>query len=184
MNASIIISLFIVMLIIFGFLFFVMRCLIKVKPGDALVRTGLGGEQVSFSSMLVLPAIHEYHVIDISTKKCRVEFLGKESLKTKSGQNVEVIAILGFGINRSSEHVKIVYQTAGIDNLKNPSFVQNHFYADVSEAIRSVFCSQSVIDHEPDTIDKLKQEIAMYLGVEFFGFYLEGITFEKLVIVE
>ena len=77
------------------------RCLRKVEQGRALVRNGLGGARVNFSSMFVFPVLHRLEIMDISVKRVEIYRHGPEGLvETRSLDPVAKAAISGVPIER------------------------------------------------------------------------------------
>ena len=50
----------------------------KVQKGTALVRTGVGGTEVAFDGIFVVPVVHRAEPIDISLKSVEIDRSGEE----------------------------------------------------------------------------------------------------------
>ena len=65
--------LFFKLILIVASIFFAIICLFlfikKIKPGEAGVRTGIGGIRIAKDWMLRMPIIHQLQIMDISMKK-------------------------------------------------------------------------------------------------------------------
>ena len=50
----------------------------KVPKDKALIKTGLGGIDVSFTGRTIVPIIHQMEMMDISVKKLEIERIGRK----------------------------------------------------------------------------------------------------------
>ena len=64
----------VVILVLFVGLFaLIVKCYKKVSQGEALIRNGFGGTQVSFAGKFVIPILHKVEFMDISVKRIEID---------------------------------------------------------------------------------------------------------------
>src|SRR5690349_18779899 len=70
----------VVVIVLVGVGFAILTCYRKVTQGQALVKNGVGGTDVTFSGRIVYPIIHRAEYMDISVKRVEIDRAGKNGL--------------------------------------------------------------------------------------------------------
>ena len=89
LTTSLIIIGVVVGLLILG-LFLAVFCLKKVRAGEAGVRTGFGGLQVTKDWMFRYPFLNRWDIMDIQVKKLEVARKGKDGLICKDNIRADI----------------------------------------------------------------------------------------------
>ncbi len=114
-----------------AFLIMLARMWHKATQGQALVRTGLGGTQVSFSGSLVVPVIHRMEVMDITVKTIMIARTGKEGLICRDNMRADIKVTFFVRVNKSNEDVKRVAEAIGCSRASNHSAAGTPFRCQV-----------------------------------------------------
>ena len=62
-------SLFFIMgFVVIGMSMMIIKCLVKVPADHAVIRSGQGGQHVSFDHSVVIPVLHQYSMISIAIR--------------------------------------------------------------------------------------------------------------------
>ena len=77
---TLVISLAVIVVVFLGFLALLVKCYRKVAQGEALIRNGMGGTQVSFSGKIVIPILHKVEYMDVSVKRIEIDRHGAQGL--------------------------------------------------------------------------------------------------------
>ena len=78
------------------------RMLKKVRKGFAGVRTGMGGTEVAFDKLLVIPIVQIYEEMDISVKRIEIDRRGQNGLICKDNVRADINVVFFVRINNCS----------------------------------------------------------------------------------
>ena len=124
--------------IVMGFLALLVKCYRKVSQGEALIRNGVGGTQVSFSGKLVIPILHKGEYMDISVKRIEIDRHGSQGLICKDNLRADIKVAFFVRVNNTVEDVKKVAQALGCKRASDEQALYDLFDAKFSEALKSV----------------------------------------------
>ncbi len=156
-----------------GTITFYTRYFKKAPQGQALVRTGNGGIQVSLDKgMLVIPGLHLCEQMDISVKKLAIHHLGKDGLFCKDKLRADVKVAFFIRVNNSTEDIIKIAQTIGCERASSEKTLTNLFEAKFSEALKMVSKQFDFVDLFQSQ-DKFKAEILHEIGRDLNGYTLD-----------
>ena len=115
-----------------------LKALIKIKSGQALIRNGAGGTQVSFDRAVVIPVLHEYELVDITVQKLTYERVGDWALNFKCGTRAELTADLMLRINMTEEDIKRAVQFLGSERINDAAQLREHFSSMFNDSLEVV----------------------------------------------
>lgn len=118
-----------IIVILLGFVIMLSRFFRKVVQGQALVRTGLRGERVEFSGMMIFPIIDQAEYIDISVKRIEVERSGAEGLICKDNMRADIKVAFFVRVNKNPQDVLRVAQSIGCQRASNVDAIRTLFDA-------------------------------------------------------
>ena len=136
LTTSLIIIGVVVGLLILG-LFLAVFCLKKVRAGEAGVRTGFGGLQVTKDWMFRYPFLNRWDIMDIQVKKLEVARKGKDGLICKD--NIRADIEVAFYVRVAPEEAKIkeVAEAVGCERASEIELLRNLFEAKFSDALKA-----------------------------------------------
>lgn len=170
---------FIGITVMFGLMLAVIKMYKKAEQGQALVKTGIGGMEVSFFGMFVIPVLHNLERLDITVKSYKVSKRNGEFLQTKDDRKLEIEALFYFRVNQTEQDVKQVAQTFGSKDLSNPQFLERNFGHKFEEAILSLVYRSNLGDLLAN-MDEFKMEILNTIGTDLNGFILDDVAIHHL----
>ena len=115
-----------VVFLFFIWLFHVVFCLKRARPGEVVVRSGFGGLKVTKDWLFCYPFLHRWDIMDIQVKKLEVARKGKDGLicQDKIRVDIEVSFYLRvWGI----ENVGQVAETVGCEAASDLDFLRDMF---------------------------------------------------------
>ena len=151
----------------------------RANSGHALIRSGIGGNVVSFSGVWVLPLVHRLETIDISTKRIVIERLGKEGLACKDYIRADMKLSIHLRVNSTPEDVLQVYYWLGTERAASEEVLRTVFDAVCVEAMKAAsklydFCD--LLNYTEAFCDRVQQAIS---GVQN-GFLIEKVGIDHL----
>ena len=133
-----------------GALFFIVISLFlfikKIKPGEAGVRTGVGGITVAKDYMLRVPGLQQLQIMDLSVKKLEVVRKGKDGLICEDNIRADIEVVFYVRVNdeksevdgKSDFHdIKTVATQVGCERASEIELLKQLFEAKFSEALKS-----------------------------------------------
>jgi len=105
-----------VIIILLGMLAMLSKWYHKAKMGQALVRNGIGGHQVSFSGIIVVPVLHQIEILDTTIKHLVFTKTGPDALITRDNVRVDIKITFSVGVNQDHLDVLKVAQSVGCEN--------------------------------------------------------------------
>ncbi|MGE9294723.1 MAG: flotillin family protein [Puniceicoccales bacterium] len=151
----------------------------KTPQGQALVRTGMGGINVSFSGIFVVPFAQLIETMDISIKRVRVDRRGKEGLICKDNIRADITVDFFVRINDTVEDVRQVATTIGCKRATDPEQIRVLFDAKFSEALKTVG-KQFDFEELYTEREKFRDEIKKVIGVDLNGYVLDDCAIDYL----
>jgi uncharacterized membrane protein YqiK len=170
----------VVILVIFvGILALIVKCYKKVFQGEALIRNGFGGTQVSFSGKFVIPILHKVEFMDISVKRIEIDRHGTSGLICKDNLRADIKVAFFVRVNNTVEDVKKVAQALGCKRASDEKALYELFDAKFSEALKSVGKFFDFSELYVSRV-KFKEEILQIIGTDLNGYVLEDAAIDYL----
>ena len=151
----------------------------KAKPGEALIRTGMGGTKISFHGLFVIPVLHNLERLEITAKIHEVKKLGENHLLTKDGQKLEIAVFFYLRVNQTENDVKQVAQAFGNEDISSPQFIERNFGKKFEEAILTLVYRRN-LDELLSNMDDFKMEMINTIGIDLNGFILDDVAIHHL----
>lgn len=144
----------------------------KVKPGQALIRTGAGGTIVSFDRAVVIPNLHHHELITLTVHKLSYERVGDWALLFKCGTRVELVADLMMRVNKETEDIKRAAQTLGCERLNDTEQLRDHYSSRFNDSLEAVAGSTEFNDFHSNKND-FRNALLKHLGTDLDGMVSE-----------
>ena len=175
-----------------GVLFFALISLFlfikKIKPGEAGVRTGIGGIRVAKDWMLRLPMLQQLQIMDLSVKKLEMVRKGKDGLICQDNIRADIEVVFYVRVNDEKSEVdgrtgyydiKTVATQVGCERASEIELLRQLFEAKFSEALKS---AAKLMDFEKLYTDRIpfRQEIIDTIGSDLNGYVLEDVAIDYL----
>ncbi len=153
----------------------------KVKKGTALVRTGMGGTEIAFDGIFVVPVVHRAESIDISLKSVEIDRSGKHGhgLICKDNIRADIKVKFFVRVNNAKEDVLKVAQSIGCDRASSEAEIRALFDAKFSEALKTVGKQFNFVDLYQER-DTFRSEILKVIGTDLNGFVLDDAAIDHL----
>jgi len=155
------------------------RCWRKVDQGQALIRNGWGGTQVSFHGIIVVPILHQLEIMDISVKRVEIDRQGKNGLICQDNMRADIKVAFFVRVNQTPQDVLKVAQAIGCARASSQDAIVELFDAKFSEALKTVGRQFDFVQLY-NARDKLKEEIIRVIGTDLNGFVLEDAAIDYL----
>ncbi len=164
------------------FLLFVYMLLCYRKPaqGQALIRSGFGGNFVSFSGKIVMPLLHRAELLDITLKRLVIDQQGSEALICKDGMQVDIKAAFFVRINPTPPDVLKVVQALGVEGAANIEILTDLFKARFLISLQTV-AKENTYEQLSDR-ETFKKQVIQTVDNDLDGYRLDTVTidyFEK-----
>ena len=169
----------VIIVVIIGILALVVKCYKKVAQGEALIRNGFGGTQVSFSGKIVIPILHKVEFMDISVKRIEIDRHGTSGLICKDNLRADIKVAFFVRVNNTVEDVKKVAQALGCKRASDEQALYELFDAKFSEALKSVGKFFDFAELYVSRV-KFKEEILQIIGTDLNGYVLEDAAIDYL----
>ncbi|SDK73612.1 Uncharacterized membrane protein YqiK, contains Band7/PHB/SPFH domain [Catalinimonas alkaloidigena] len=151
----------------------------KAEQGRALVRTGVGGTNVSFGGMLVVPVLHRLETMDISLKTVMISRQGKDGLICKDNMRADIQVTFFVRVNPTKEDVLHVAQSIGCERGSDPEALENLFDAKFSEALKTVGKHFDFVDLYNER-EGFRERIIQHIGTDLNGYVLDDCAIDYL----
>ncbi|MDG2125071.1 MAG: hypothetical protein P8J87_15320, partial [Verrucomicrobiales bacterium] len=166
-------------IVVFGLIALVVKCYRKVQQGRALVRTGQGGIQVSFTGKLVIPVLHRAEDMDISVKRIEIDRTGKNGLICKDNMRADIKVAFFVRVNPTEADVRKVAQSIGCDRASSQPAIEQLFDSKFSEALKTIGKRFDFTELYAER-DTFRDEIIKLIGTDLNGFSLEDAAIDYL----
>ena len=160
-------------------LFALTRFYRKVEQGQALVRNGLGGTQVSFTGKFVIPIMHMVEYMDISVNRLEVSRMGKDGLICKDNMRADIQVNFFIRVNKTPDDVIAVATTIGCERASDINSIRELFDAKFSEALKTVGRQFDFVQLY-DSRESFRDEIIKIIGTDLNGYVLEDAAIDHL----
>ena len=167
------------LIIVVGLLALFVKCYKKVSQGQALIRNGMGGTQVSFSGKMVIPILHKVEFMDISVKRIEIDRHGESGLVCKDNLRADIKVAFFVRVNNSIDDVKKVAQSLGCARASDERALYELFDAKFSEALKSVGKRFDFAELYVSRVE-FKEEILQIIGTDLNGYVLEDAAIDYL----
>lgn len=180
MGEALLLAVAVVVAVIFlGILAMIVKCYRKVEQGTALVRTGLGGPQVSFSGKIVLPIIHRFEILDISVKRIEISRAGEEGLICRDNMRADIKVVFFVRVNNTAQDVLKVAQSLGCERASLQASLVELFDAKFSEALKTIGKQFDFVELYNER-ERFKEQIINMIGTDLNGYILEDVAIDFL----
>ena len=166
-------------IVFIGFIALLIRCYRKVSQGEALIRNGMGGTQVSFSGKFVIPIIHRVEVMDISVKRIEIDRRTEQGLICKDNLRADICVAFFVRVNNSVEDVKKVAQSLGCERASDKQALVELFDAKFSEALKTVGKQFDFAELYTNRTT-FRERILEVIGTDLSGYILEDAAIDYL----
>ncbi|MEK6238074.1 MAG: flotillin family protein, partial [Planctomycetales bacterium] len=151
----------------------------KVAQGTALIRNGLGGAQVSFTGLMVVPIAHRCEWIDLSVKQIEIYRHGSEGLICKDNLRADIKVVFFIRVNNQPQDVLEVAQTIGCERASQRQTLSDLFDGKFSEGLKTVGKQFDFVELY-DQRDKFKEEVTKAIGKDLNGYILDDCAIDYL----
>ncbi|MCF7958915.1 MAG: flotillin family protein, partial [Phycisphaerae bacterium] len=179
MDDTLLTALCIFIFIVIACLFLLVKCYRKVAQGEALIRNGWRGTQVSFSGKVVIPIFHMVEYMDVSVKRIEIDRHGAQGLVCKDNLRADIKVAFYVKVNNTVEDVKKVAQTLGCVRASDEQALYELFDAKFSEALKSIGKKFDFADLYVSRVE-FKEEILQIIGTDLNGYVLEDAAIDYL----
>lgn len=156
------------------FLVLILKCFKKVPPGKAIIKTGLGSAQVSFTGIWVLP-VHHASQIDTSAQRLDIT----QSPLTKDGILAEISSVFILKIARTQRDVLSVVNSIGTERISDKKALLELFESKFSEAFK-VTCQNFSLEELNTKRFEFKEQVCSLIGTDLLGFILEDFSIDRV----
>ncbi|TWU05522.1 Inner membrane protein YqiK [Stieleria varia] len=174
------IGLAIVLVIAFVIFAMIKNCYMVVGPDKAIVKTGMGGLDVTTAGgRLIVPVFHRYEFMDLTLKSFEISRQGSEGLICKDNIRADIKVAFFIRVDSSAEQMKEVAQSIGAKRCSELETLRELFDAKFSEALKTVGKQFDFIELY-DQRDKFKSEILKVIGLDLNGYHLDDAAIDYL----
>ena len=179
MEPFIIAGIFLV-LVTMGLLFVLSRFYRKVGPEEAIVRTGVGGMQVtSGGGIIVVPIMHRADLMDLSVKRIEIARRGEAGLICRDNIRADIEVAFFVRVNNTKDAILNVAQSLGCRRASERQALVELFDAKFSEALKTVGKHFDFVELYNER-DKFKEEILKVIGTDLNGYVLDDCAIDFL----
>lgn len=175
----IIVLILLIALIMIGIGAFMTTLYHKVEQGQALIKSGAGGTEVSLNGMIIIPILHKAEYIDITLKKITLNHKNHDRLVTKDGEKVSIKANFFVKIDSYDKAIIKVARAVGCENAGNVKYLHELFEAKFSQALKVATKEVTYEDLEKDLI-RFQHMILNIIGQDLNGFILDDCVIEHI----
>ena len=151
----------------------------KVKQGQVLIVTGIGGTQVSFTGRIVIPIIHQAEIMDISLKRIDIILKGKDALVCQDEIKADIKATFLIKVNRTVEDILTVAASIGVQQASDTGALEKLFQPKFSEALKIAgqkFDFQDALQKRED----FRNTVFNFIGMDLNGICVEDVVIEDI----
>lgn len=169
--------------VVVGLLFFAMFlavfCLKKVRAGEAGVRTGFGGLQVTKDWMFRYPFLNRWDIMDIQVKKLEVARKGKDGLICQDNIRADIEVAFYVRVAPEEVNIKEVAEAVGCERASEIELLRNLFEAKFSDALKAAG-KQMDFDQLYVRRSEFRDMIILEIGKDLNGYKLEDVAIDYL----
>ncbi len=153
---------------------------IVVGPDRAIVKSGLGGLDVTTAGgRFIVPLFHRYDFMDLTLKSFEINREGSAGLICKDNIRADIKVAFFIRVDNSDEEMKEVAQSIGARRCSEMETLRELFDAKFSEALKTVGKQFDFVDLY-DQRDKFKSEILKVIGTDLNGYRLDDAAIDYL----
>lgn len=151
----------------------------KADSGQALIRSGIGGNKVSFSGIMAIPVFHKLEVMDITQQILLVDLSGTRGVFTQDSIRVDLKAQFTVCVNATERDVQLVAINIGAKRASDPETIRDLFQASFEEAIKHVLAHIEFLEIQSN-MDRIKMMILQEIGGDLSGYSLMSMAIEYI----
>ena len=151
----------------------------KGKPGQAIIRTGMGDMKVAFRGMFIVPLLHRKDVIDMTIKQIPISFSSRNPLIFQHGKKATFEAKAFIRVNMTAMDVQRVAMSISPEMTFSQDKLISLFQEKFLEGVRLV-AQRRDLQACLESPEAFKQEILEVLGEDFNGYVLDDLVFNEL----
>ncbi|WP_372716334.1 SPFH domain-containing protein [Novipirellula sp.] len=153
---------------------------IVVGPDRAIVKSGLGGLDVTTAGgKFIVPMFHRYEFMDLTLKSFEIHRQGSEGLICKDNIRADIKVAFFIRVDKTDEEMREVAQSIGAKRCSELETLRELFDAKFSEALKTVGKQFDFVDLY-DQRDKFKEEILKVIGTDLNGYRLDDAAIDYL----
>lgn len=152
----------------------------KPGPEEAIVRTGYRGLRVmTGQGMVVVPLLHDAHVMDLSVKRILISRDGEDGLICQDNMRADIKVTFFVRVNNQTEDIKTVAETIGPRRASEQDKLEELFEAKFSEALKTVGKNFDFVQLYTER-DQFKEQILKVIGTDLNGYVLDDCAIDYL----
>ncbi|MFG0263283.1 MAG: SPFH domain-containing protein [Novipirellula sp. JB048] len=153
---------------------------IVVGPDRAIVKSGLGGLDVTTAGgKFIVPMFHRYEFMDLTLKSFEIHRQGSEGLICRDNIRADIKVAFFVRVDNTDAEMKEVAQSIGAKRCSELETLRELFDAKFSEALKTVGKQFDFVDLY-DQRDKFKSEILKVIGTDLNGYRLDDAAIDYL----
>nr|WP_144057953.1 SPFH domain-containing protein [Rhodopirellula maiorica] len=153
---------------------------IVVGPDRAIVKSGLGGLDVTTAGgKFIVPMFHRFEFMDLTLKSFEIHRQGSEGLICKDNIRADIKVAFFIRVDKTDEEMREVAQSIGAKRCSELETLRELFDAKFSEALKTVGKQFDFVDLY-DQRDKFKEEILKVIGTDLNGYRLDDAAIDYL----
>jgi len=153
---------------------------IVVGPDKAIVKSGMGGLDVTTAGgKFIIPLFHRYEFMDLTLKSFEIHREGSEGLICQDNIRADIKVAFFIRVDNTQEEMKEVAQSIGARRCSELDTLRELFDAKFSEALKTVGKQFDFVDLY-DQRDKFKDEILKVIGTDLNGYRLDDAAIDYL----
>ena len=153
---------------------------IVVGPDKAIVKSGMGGLDVTTAGgKFIIPLFHRYEFMDLTLKSFEIHRDGSEGLICQDNIRADIKVAFFIRVDNTQEEMKEVAQSIGARRCSELDTLRELFDAKFSEALKTVGKQFDFVDLY-DQRDKFKDEILKVIGTDLNGYRLDDAAIDYL----
>jgi len=176
MVSSMSIAIIVVFICMFlGVLGILTKFFVKVSEGEVIIKSGVGGTVVSFSSTLAIPNLHSVEILDITAKQAVLERRDKNAVICRDNVAMDIKIVFFMRINSTEEDILKTIRSMGCGKASDPEAISLYFESKFSESLETAarrYESSEIFNAR----EQFKKELGNIIGNEIDGFVIEDIA--------
>ena len=153
---------------------------IVVGPDKAIVKSGMGGLDVTTAGgKFIIPLFHRYEFMDLTLKSFEIHREQSEGLICQDNIRADIKVAFFIRVDNTQEEMKEVAQSIGARRCSEIDTLRELFDAKFSEALKTVGKQFDFVDLY-DQRDKFKDEILKVIGTDLNGYRLDDAAIDYL----